>query len=94
MVKSRGISRWGQGDVGFESGLGFFFSLIHLVFSSGLSASSPSPEMPNIGDREESLETLGLAFLSKSHGNVPFCLNFPHLGKRHAEGWKGFEAED
>lgn len=50
--------------------------------------------MPNIGDREESLETLGLAFLSKSHGNVPLCLNFPHLGKRQAEGWKGFEVED
>lgn len=50
--------------------------------------------MSNIGDPEESLATLGLAFLSKPHGNAPLCLTFPHLGRRQAEGWRGFEVED
>lgn len=49
VVKSGGIRLWGQGEIGFQSELGFF-SLIHLVSSSGPLASSPSPEMPNIGD--------------------------------------------
>lgn len=50
--------------------------------------------MPKIGDWGESLESLHLDILTKSHVSVPFCLNFPDLDRRQVEGWKSFEVKD